>query len=257
MGMQAGKILLWLPSVAFFLMSGVVAIRLLLLARRTRELPERLMGGGLLCMIFIFVPIMASTGMGRQPVGEVNIDLLAFGIVFLWGGLTAIIAFTWKTFRPTEVWAEALILFVSASTAGAACGMVGALYASPPDMASFEAGKLWTGLLRIPLICGVAWTGFEGTHAYRMARKRLALGLSDPVVTNRFLLWGIVGFAQVAIHSVSLLLHFMGIGMMVTPLGLFVVSIGSAVGSICMWLVFIPPAAYMRWVEGRSAAAPA
>jgi hypothetical protein len=255
--MQADKLLLWIPSAVFLLMSGVVAVRLLLLSRRTGELPERLMGGGLICMIFIYVPMMASTGMGRRPVGEVNVDLLAFGTFFLWVGFTSITAFTWKAFRPTETWAEVLILFISASTAGAAMGMIGALYASPPEMASFEAGKLWTGLLRVPLLAGVIWTGCEGMHAYRMARKRLALGLSDPVVANRFLLWGIVGFAQVGINGASLALHVIGIGMMVSPLGLFVVSIGSAVAAVCMWLVFMPPAAYVRWVEGRPAASPA
>lgn len=251
--MQLSPVLLWAPSAAFFLVTGIVAVRLLLLSRRTGELPERLMGAGLLALAFVYVPLMASTGMGRRPVGEVNLHLVFVATLVLWAGFSAIVGFTWKTFRPTEGWATVLMLALSSGAAAFATGLIGALYASPPEMSSFEAGKLWTGLLRIPMLASFAWTGVEGIRAYRMSRKRMALGLGDASVTNQFLLWGVIGCAQIAIHSVSLLLHFSGTGMMTSPTGLLVVALGSGVGAVCMYLVFMPPVAYTRWVMARAA----
>jgi len=85
-------------------------------------------------------------------------------------------------------------------------------------------------------------------------RKRQALGLADPVVTNRFLMWG-VGAALASlgtgIATVTALLTD------VSPLeSAAIVGSSSAHGfaaAIAIWLAFLPPAPYQRWLRRRHA----
>jgi hypothetical protein len=132
--------------------------------------------------------------------------------------------------------------------------MIGSLAASPPEANSYLVGHAWSSALRIPMMATFAWTGVESLHQYRMARRRLALGLSDPVVANRFLLWSVVGFSMTAVIGASLALHLQGLGIMASPLALFVVLFGAGVGTGFMLLGFLPPAAYLRLVRRRAGA---
>jgi hypothetical protein len=133
--------------------------------------------------------------------------------------------------------------------------MTAAQLASPSDMSSFEAGWLWSGLLRVPMMAGYSWTAVETLRSHGMARRRMALGLGDPVVASGFLLWGIVGVSQMFVHSALLVLHFQGMGMLQSPVGLFVVAAGGAVGSVLMFLAFVTPKAYQDFLRGRAAVA--
>jgi hypothetical protein len=56
----------------------------------------------------------------------------------------------------------------------------------------------WAG--RTAAALGIA---FESFRYWRMLRRRLRLGLADPVVTNRFLLWGIWARARHSITSLT------------------------------------------------------
>ena len=252
--MAGSQLILVLTSAAFFLSAAGVGIRLLMLARRTRGLPERLMGVGLTCVITLYIPIMAYSGIGRLAVSEVKVGVLAFGSIFIWLGVTCLVAFTWKVFRPDEDWALALTVLLGSGVAAACGGMVASLLSSPGEARSFEVAQLWTGLLRVPMLISFGWTGLEGLHQYRLARRRYALGLGDPVVANRFLLWGVVGLVQVVITSVSVVLHFRGAGMMGSPVALFIMAVGGLVGAVFLILTFLPPKAYVSFVRRRAAA---
>jgi hypothetical protein len=133
--------------------------------------------------------------------------------------------------------------------------MTAAQLASPGDMSSFEAGSLWSGLLRIPLMAGYTWTAVEAQRSHGMARRRLAPGLGDPVVAIGFLLWGVMGVSQICVHNASSVLHLQGLGMLQSPVGLFVVAAGGAVGSVLMFLAFVTPKAYQDFLRGRAAVA--
>jgi hypothetical protein len=238
-------------SAALLVASGLVGVRLTWLSRRTGGLPERLMGLGLVTMFLVYIPMMAVSGMGRVSVGELRFGLLVFATLFLWSGAGCIVGFTWKTFRPGDTWAELLTLAICSGLAATGGGLVAALHVSPPEMRSFDAGQLWAGLIRLPLIATFVWTGLEGLRHHQMSRRRLALGLADPVVTNRFLLWGVLGLVQTAIQVVSLTLHVQGLGMLASPVGLFVVAVAGIVGSVFMYLTFMPPRFYVRMLEQR------
>jgi len=236
-------------SGALFLVSGAIGIRFLRLATRTRGVPECAMGTGLCSLVFFYLPVIVWSGVGRADVGDTKTTLLAFGGFFLWLGVTGFIVFTWRAFRPQAPWAMFLTALLSALCAWGCGGLIGALFASPADASSFEVCKFWTGMLRVTMWMNFTWTGIEGIHNYRMARKRLRLGLGDPVVANRFLLWGVVGICMAVVMSMSLYLHVQGIGMMIAPVALLLIAGGGMGCSVLMYLAFFPPVAYRRFLE--------
>ena len=85
-----------------------------------------------------------------------------------------------------------------------------------------------------------------------MARRRLALGLSEPVVVNRLLLWGLTGALEALINLVDLVLHLNGLSPMSDGRAMAVTAIGGVIASALMYLTFLPPAAYRGWVERRA-----
>lgn len=252
--MSSAKLFLIISSSAFLLSCGAIGIRLTLLSRRTGGMPERMLGIGLATMTCVAVPLNAISGLGRLNAGELDYRALVLGNIALWIGFTGVAGFTWKAFRPADEWAAMLMLALSSAMAAVCGGTVAAQLSSPPELSAFEAGFLWSGLLRIPLVVAFAWTAIESLRNYGMARKRIAIGLGDPVVANRFLLWGIVGVVQVCVHTVSLTLHFQGMGMMQSAIGLFVVSAGGLAGAALLYLTFMTPQAYERFLRSRAVA---
>ena len=183
--MQAIAILSMVFTAAVTLTVGV---RLLLVARRTRGLPEVLFG-------FTFL----STALG-QAFGEIGMRVLwstpgplattmnALTFALLTLGTAALGLVVWRVFRPGKGWGAALC--------AAGCGLILMAYAV----------RLWDGdfvdrngqtrgyLLHITARgILIAWTATEAIHYWSLLRRRLALGLADPVATNQILLWGISG----------------------------------------------------------------
>jgi len=96
----------------------------------------------------------------------------------------------------------------------------------------------------------------EGLSQYRLARQRLRLGLCDPLVCNRYLLWGLAGVTwttwEVAViaQSIEYRVTQMWSATMDSLVG------GLQVGAIALiWLVFFPPAVYRRWIDHAAPAA--
>ncbi|MFT5443106.1 MAG: hypothetical protein ACI8W3_002152 [Myxococcota bacterium] len=249
------KLFMTLGSGALLLTCGLVGLRLLWLSWRTGGMPERLLGIGYSSVIFVFVPLLVASGMGREQVGDVKLGLLAAGCIACCVGFTCVMSFTGKTFRPNEPWADVLIFVLSGAMAMACGGLIGAIIAGPVASRSFEVGQLWTGLLRAPAVVMFLWTGIEGIRHYRMARRRESLGLGSPVVTNRFMLWGLAGVSQGGVGVIAMTLHFSGQGAMISPGALLVTATGGLISATLMFIAFLPPKAYVKMLQRRAAAA--
>ena len=112
-----------------------------------------------------------------------------------------------------------------------------------------------TGLARATAL---AWAFGESLRYRLMMRRRARLGLADPVVANRFLLWcmwtgGLLGANAVIVifrftvgdlEQASAALHT-AIVLCVTGLALG--------GGLSLWLAFFPPPAYILRVRARVA----
>ena len=84
---------------------------------------------------------------------------------------------------------------------------------------------------------------------YRQLRRRLALGLAEPLRVNRGLLWSLAASAIATQYAFSLsLLMATGRTLAVGAETLFVSALGLAAAAT-MVLAFLPPRAYRRHIE--------
>lgn len=219
---------------AFVLTSFVVGYRLLTVGWRSGRVPETTIGasfvlsggvGGLLGLIASRLELLL--GLPVQPVLALANLSVSAGVAFL--GL-----FTWRVFRPRSGWARI------AFTAGAAG--LGVAFLGHLALGDFtQPGFRW---LTLAARIGVySWALAETLREYALARRRRALGLADPLVVNRFLLWG-VGMAAI----LALWLH-LAVTLAAGGGGPAAWLVRSLLGLLCavsLWLAFFPPEAYRR-----------
>ncbi len=180
-----------LGLVVFVVASLVVGGRVLLLASRSRQLPETaislslILSGGIgtaLLVLPLLLPDLSDdaiyaflqTGSASNHVG--------FALLFL---------FVWRVFRPGEVWALCLFLV---STTMLLVGAMGAAITLVPGggvPGRTIAPDLWFWMSLNARFIVYGWATFESFHYYGMLKRRLALGLADPVIADRFFYWGV------------------------------------------------------------------
>jgi hypothetical protein len=89
----------------------------------------------------------------------------------------------------------------------------------------------------------------EALLYYAGARKRAALGLADPVVANKFALWGIYSgsYGIVQLQFIIALASpdgYTGLGELDIVLTL--------IGVAALWIAFFPPRFYQAWLRRPS-----
>ncbi len=84
--------------------------------------------------------------------------------------------------------------------------------------------------------------------------RRLAIGLAEVEVVNRFLLWAIAGVGSFSGSFTMSAVSFTGAAPWDSALALAAVGLGGLTSAICAWLAFMPPRAYLRWVKGHAPA---
>jgi hypothetical protein len=232
---------------AFLLVSAVVSIRLLLLARRTRGLPELLIGSGLLILGAIGYPLsIVIERSAGAPALQTGLAMCHAVLQIL--GQGAIALFTLRVFRAQEGWARALVYgFLGGMVALAAWQSAGVGWAA---YAATKAGP-WANVGLFSLF-SLGWAGTEALLYHRKMVKRLALGLADAAAADRIRLWAVSILASFAISVTVLCLRATGHAMNAQAMGIVVGPLG-LVSAITMWLAFLPPHRYLRWIEARSA----
>jgi hypothetical protein len=117
-------------------------------------------------------------------------------------------------------------------------------------------GSPWFWFEWVGMLAPFVWAGVEGFAQYVQARRRVRLGLCDPIVCNRFLLWGLFGTLQMCTYVtlIPMYTEFEADGqfsvLMDSILGAFeMLSVGA------IWLVFFAPASYRSRVRCGSASA--
>lgn len=231
---------------AFGLASLVVGLRLLLLARRTRQLPELAMAISFLCAgVLGYGLAQAATNLALLPEGSAAVAYAlgrAFGVV----GASALLVFTARVFHPGEGWARAGTALVIAVMGADLVGR-GAVhgYGTPVTEGPFY----WLGVATRIVVYG--WASAESLRYWRLMRRRLRLGLAEPLVTRRFLLWGIGAGAAAGMVVVLTVARSLtgrpGVAIELSSL------LGLVSAAAIAW-AFFPPAASRRRAAARSAA---
>lgn len=227
------------------LVSWIVGLRLIFLARRTRQAPEFLVGLGLFLLGGWWSPLVA---VGRQATGlsdATRAALVCLGGVTAIAGMLCLALFTYRVFRPGAAWAKGLV----AAMALALCAVFAAqtFGSGWVAFARHEAG--WWRLATWIGVVDYFWANGESWRQYWMLSRRQRLGLADPVVTDRLRLWSL-GLSTAVVASITLAVcQSIGIGVAGTQVGLLTTVVVALVSSSCLWLAFLPPAAYLARVR--------
>jgi len=228
--------------------STAVGVRLLLVFRRTRGFPELVLGLSLAAITGIGFPIVLLTEM-RETLGPLlTLAADAVGSFAATAGFVGFYVFTWRVFRPASRWAVALTV-LGAGTALVATGATVALaYGIESSEEKFRIVRGWEMVLFTSSAAGFLWSAVEALRYHAMLRRRLALGLADRVVTNRVLLWGLTGAAAGTALVIFTLLSLAEVNYLAAPVALFTVAACGLLVSLFLYLAFLPPAAYLRWL---------
>jgi hypothetical protein len=244
------RVLVALGFAAFFVSSLAIGLRLVWLARRNRGLPELLIGLGILGIgpagfaLMVFAMLL-----GEARPGLV-LAVLATAQLAIAGGATSAYVFNWTVFRRDSAWARAVV------------GVAGLAFAAT-FLGRFATGSytlplrldVWTHLSSANVIVCLLWGSFESLRYYGLMRRRVRLGLADPLLTNRFLLWGL-GIGCAGLGSLIGNVVMLVTGTVIGELDGITLSnsLFGLASAVLMWIAFLPPAAYRRWIEARASA---
>jgi hypothetical protein len=235
---------------AFVLASLAVGARLLLLAVRTGELPEFSVGLALLLMGGLGYPA-AAVARGAPELDVIaRVSLAAVGMFCMGVGTAGIATFNWKVFRPDRAWARRCVVCLAACSVG--CFVWQAF--SPGFLAA--ASNRGGGLHGLEVLAGLslAWAAFESISYARKLRKRLALGLAEPLIADRVRLWAIAILAAEILNALSLGALAAGVDLATWRYGGALIGPLGVVAALSMWLAFLPPDRYRRFVAARARA---
>jgi hypothetical protein len=230
---------------------GVIGARLLAMARQTRQLPELLIGTGIFVYSSLALPALLIMGLPWLSVGAArSFQLLQQFANFV--TLSAIVVFTWQVFRPDARWARVL------AVAGIACAAVaswGSVSVAPEAQgASAMPAEVRPYISLMVLVWGGAflWTGLESLRYHAMMRRRLALGLADPVVCNRFLLWAVWGISCCVLDLLNLSYNLAGLDFSRHPAPLLTICVSCLVSTAVWYLAFLAPESYVRRIASSA-----
>jgi hypothetical protein len=231
----------------------LVGLKLLMIASRSHKLPELAIGIGLLSYAALSQPAQLVQGaLGEEASAGLRMGLVVLGVLSLFVTLLALSLFTWQVFGPESRWRQALAAGV-AVTALICAGLF--LRATWLRLTANASIPLYGQLGMTPhYVLVFGWMSVESLRYYARMRRRQALGLADPVVTNRFLVWG-AGEGVAALVVLALLVVTIAQGRMLVadPFVAACVTLAGLVNALVWWLTFTPPTAYLRWVQGRAA----
>ena len=250
---------------AQFVLAAIVGVRLL--RQRTTDglAPERLLGiyfvaglfaGGL--ALTVAYAAWQSHGSGETSTWVRGIH--AAGQLLMSVGYVSILAFTWTTFHRDATWARALVGLGTAALALSYVGRVGW-----EGFAISVAPGFHHWLAYSARIVALGWMGIAAFAYWRQMRRRLALGLADPLVTNRFALWALFAFTQIMTALAEPMARvgyvlFAGdaaesaegvqqVAGGVIQIALLFTSVWGSAGVAILFLTFFPTEGYARWVQ--------
>lgn len=226
----------------------VVAVQLLRRSLRSGGAPERLLGGA---FFFYGVSSVVYTMATLPQFQSMAISINFAGRILYFPVSIFVVVFTRRAFRKKERWATPLMW---AGPVLFAAGIVGSIVFRN-DWQGFSVGSPWFTVEWVGFTLPFAWAGTEAFIQYSQARRRLQLGLCDPILCNRFLLWGLFGTFQVCAYLV-LFPQYMYYGTEGTITIFWDLVYGGllAASGVVVCLAFFRPAFYARWISRRVAA---
>jgi hypothetical protein len=228
------------------LVSLIVGVRLLRLALRTGKTPERLLSAGFLAWGFSYL---------ISSVLDVPADESLFRSFYFAGrlvdaaGTVAYAFFVWHVFRKHDAWG---LWMVAGTTVCLTAGVVGSAWVGDWE-GVHPIRNPWWWAEWVGVTATEAWMGAEALVQYGKTRQRMGLGLCDPVLCNRFLLFGIASVLWVALQFVVVAQAIeYEITQRWSATADFLIAGLEIVAIAMVWLIFFPPAFYRSWIHGAA-----
>jgi len=198
--------------------------------------------------------VAAEFGMAMPP--AVLAVVLTVGYASSSAGLSTTLHFTRRVFRPGRGVAFA---FSFSSAVAIWIGWLGYVLSGGVAHGRFEGTWYWV-MTSGMFVCN-GWVAFEPLRYYAQLRRRVRLGLCEPIVAERMLLWGLGSVARASMVLMGPITsrHLQTLGDSQSArlaAGASVLVLTSLLGLLTAgsyWLAFEPPRAYVRWVEQRGA----
>jgi len=227
---------------AFYL---IASVRLFDLHRRTDERPE------LLLALYFALSGLFYLGYNIPSLFQFDAWPPLVGIAIEWVynlGVFPYLFFIRSVFRSDDAWAGWLV---------GVCSMLllaGGLMLTAAGSVDYSLSNPWFIVQWIGYTTPCAWMCWEAMLARHGAQKRARLGLSQPLVVNRYLLLALFGGFQVlACLSDLSLANDISSTQAVSTISNVLVG-GTEIASVAvLWLAFLPPRFYRRWIDGRAA----
>lgn len=175
--------------------------------------------------------------------------MLAVGVA-----VACLFAFTQATFRRGEGWARLLTALGGLAGLFASAGFARVNFVGANLDEVLAHARPWIyGVIGIYTLCFV-WNAVEALRLFAKLRLRLRLGLADPVLVNRFFLWGLASLASVGLSLSMSICNAMEMVIFRDPLPLTLIALLGWVMAPCWYLTFFAPPGYLEWVRRRAAA---
>ncbi len=228
-----------LAAGVIYLLAGA---RLVLLGARTGEAPERLLGAsfamfgvsGILYAVAVFETFSAI----ETPIN------FAARVTYLPSALL-IAVFTARVFRPDGRWARWLVRGVAVLVVAGVGGS-----ALRGDWEGFSLSNGWFWLEWVGYTLPFGWAAAEAFPRYLQARRRVSVGLCEPSVCNRMLLWSLFGLIQL-LGCVVVIGQYAAYERenVFSPSWDILYGGITLAALVVMWFAFFPPKIYVRWIN--------
>jgi uncharacterized SAM-binding protein YcdF (DUF218 family) len=223
----------------------VIGVRLLRLARRTRELPEAAFGWSFVLLGGLGYPLaVVARGSlaGAAPAAAGALLALALSAQNL--ACFALAVGVGHVFRRESRAARVLLVALAAAYVASVAGQATTLgFHGARDGGFFY----FLGLAARALPFG--WSVLESLRYHAVLRRRLPLGLASTIVTDRVRLWGVASASVFAGFVIFAAARLAGANPGTSPLVLASTSVIGVVAAVALWLAFLPPAAYLRRLD--------
>lgn len=235
-------------GLSFVLCSLVTGARLLLVARRTRQLPELTLGFGLFLMGGLGY-IMTVLGEHGAFLSEaVRAALVGANTLASVIGLSLLAFFTVRVFRPENRLASAAVcLIVGLFCLAFLQRLLGAGF-TPMTLGGAPPSTLHAGVTLTVL----GWAGIESLLYHGRLRKRMRIGLTDPILVNRIWMWAQGMLMAAFLSAISSAFNLLGIPFNQSEAGMLTVGVLGTLTAGSVWFAFFPPEAYAAWIRSRA-----
>jgi hypothetical protein len=214
--------------VAFCVVGAVVGWRVRRLTRTSGGAAERWVALCLLSICGIAYPLLIAAQ--ALPAGAARVALVSFAVASLDLGLAAMYLFTREVYRRDVAWLRAALALPFAALVVHWAGLTSSLWGARDSVDSLGPA-------------------LESLAYWALLRRRVGLGLADPLVVNRVLLWGAVGLSTTVINLANGVASWRGVNVLQDPATMLVTGVFGSFNAIALWLAFLPPERYVRLVR--------